>query len=62
MKDDDDLFGEAMTEKEKRIFEIARKIGYKDCLDDYGIWKDGIQTIGCLQTPIKEAYARKFPE
>jgi hypothetical protein len=28
--------------------------GYVQCLRDYGIWNSGVQTIGCLETPIKE--------
>jgi hypothetical protein len=28
--------------------------GFEYALDAFGIWKEGIQTIGCLDTPIKE--------
>lgn len=34
--------------------------GYVEALSDYGIWKDGVQRIGCLETPIKEIIKRKF--
>jgi len=34
--------------------EESYKAGYKQALDHYGIWKDGIQVIGCLETPVKE--------
>lgn len=33
--------------------------GYWAALNDYGIWKDGSQTIGCLETPIREALFRE---
>jgi hypothetical protein len=35
--------------------------GYCDAVRDFGIWKDGVQRIGCLETPIKEVLARRFP-
>lgn len=34
--------------------------GYTEAVKDFGIWKDGVQRIGCLETPIKEVLARKF--
>lgn len=27
--------------------------GYVQCLRDFGIYKDGVQRIGCLEQPIK---------
>jgi hypothetical protein len=36
--------------------------GYWEALSDFGIWSDGVQYIGCLQTPIKEAFLRKKKE
>ena len=32
--------------------------GYIQAIKDYGIWKDGVQRIGCLETPIKEIIAK----
>lgn len=34
--------------------------GYWRALQDYGIWKDGVQTIGCLETPIKECLLKEL--
>lgn len=31
----------------------AWAMGYAQCLRDYGIYKDGVQKIGCLEKPIK---------
>ena len=28
--------------------------GYIQAISDYGIWKDGIQVIGCMETPVRE--------
>ena len=33
---------------------IAFKKGYIQAIKDYGIWKNGTQTIGCMETPVKE--------
>lgn len=33
----------------------SEMLGYWWALCDFGIWKDGVQRIGCLETPIKEA-------
>jgi len=38
------------------------KQGYSDAVHDFGIWKDGVQRIGCLETPIKKVLDRKFGE
>lgn len=35
--------------------EKAWNAGFKHALNWYGIWKDGTQTIGCKNTPIKDA-------
>lgn len=32
----------------------ARREGYAKALDDYAIWKDGVQRIGCMDRDIKE--------
>ena len=40
----------AIHDKEINEAQIA---GYFQCLDDFGIWKDGVQHIGCLQDDIK---------
>jgi hypothetical protein len=32
---------------------LAWARGYVQCLRDYGIWNSGVQTIGCLEKPIK---------
>lgn len=48
----------------KKIYEDSQaenyKRGYVDALNDYGIWKDGVQRIGCMETPIKDVIAAKF--
>lgn len=54
-----------LTEKqlgEDRKLKMARAHGYCDALRDYGIWNNGVQTIGCLCTPIKEIIERKMKE
>lgn len=28
--------------------------GFKACLENYGIYRDGVRHIGCLETPIVE--------
>ena len=40
---------------EKEDIERAWKAGFKHALDWYGTYHDGVQTIGCNETPIKEA-------
>lgn len=35
--------------------------GYWAALQDFGIWRDGKQRIGCLETPIDEAFEKAFP-
>ena len=39
-----------------RDFSLFRA-GFKHALLEYGIYKDGRQTIGCLETPIKDVLA-----
>jgi hypothetical protein len=41
---------------------IGYRAGYTEALKDFGIWKNGVQHIGCLETPIKEVLAKKFGE
>jgi hypothetical protein len=41
---------------------IGYRAGYTEAVHDFGIWKNGVQTIGCLYTPIKEVLAKKFNE
>lgn len=36
--------------------------GYAQAVTDFGIWRDGIQTIGCLETPIDEIIVQKYEE
>jgi hypothetical protein len=35
--------------------------GYSTAVHDFGIWKDGVQRIGYLETPIKEVLSKRFP-
>jgi|694.fasta_scaffold35311_5 hypothetical protein len=42
-------------------FKKAYREGYATCLQDYGIWKNGKQYIGCMETHIQDAL-RKFDE
>jgi hypothetical protein len=37
-------------------------VGYARAVTDYGIWKDGSQTIGCMGTDPKDAIVRKARE
>ncbi len=39
-----------IREEREEIYDL----GYRRALDTYGIWKDGVQRIGCFETPIKE--------
>lgn len=34
--------------------------GYENAVRDFGIYRDGIQKIGCLETPIKEVIERLY--
>lgn len=46
-----------MNDNDKSILlyaEYNRLDGYSSAVHDYGVWKDGKQTIGCLQKPVKE--------
>lgn len=36
--------------------------GYFEAIEDYGIWKNGTQIIGCLENPIKLVKERKLRE
>ena len=40
-----------MAEKLERAWQA----GFDHALDWYGIWKDGVQVIGCMENPISEA-------
>lgn len=44
---------------EAAVMNEAYLAGYRNALEDFGIWKDGVQRVGCLETPIKEAYEKK---
>jgi len=50
-----------VVNREKRI---GRREGYAQALDDFAIWKDGVQRIGCMDRDIKEImreYDEKLP-
>lgn len=34
--------------------------GYWRALDDFGIWRDGVQKIGAMERPIREVFREKF--
>ena len=54
--------GETYTEEEVNdTRERFYRVGYCDALRDHGIWNNGVQRIGCLETPIKEIMAKRFP-
>lgn len=36
--------------------------GYSDAAYNYGIWRNGTQVIGCLDTPVKEAIKKRFSD
>ena len=36
--------------------------GYIEAVHDFGIWKNGNRTIGCMETPIKKVIERKLKE
>lgn len=44
------------------LVEKARLWGYNEAVSDYGIWKDGVQTVGAMKVPIKEAIRLKAQE
>lgn len=52
------VFSEASIRQIKSISRLYYDEGYKKALDDYAIWKDGVQVIGCMETPIKEIIAK----
>ena len=39
------------------VLRRAYNEGYKQCLRDWSLWKDGVQHIGCMQRDIKEIIA-----
>jgi len=45
------------TNKGRKIARKAYNEGYKQCLRDWSLWKDGVQHIGCMQRDIKEIIA-----
>lgn len=32
--------------------------GYEQACLDFGVWRHGVQVIGCLETPVKEVIAK----
>lgn len=42
------------ADKLKDDFDKGFESGFKYALEQFGIWKDGVCRIGCLDTPIKE--------
>ena len=40
----------------KDLFKRAWESGWNNCLYEFGIWKDGKQVIGCMETDIKELF------
>ena len=40
--------------KPYQIAKEAYRHGFVRALEEFGIWKDGVRTIGCMQTDIKE--------
>jgi len=52
------VFSDASNKQIKSTSRPYYNEGYKQALDDYAIWKDGVQVIGCLETPIKEIFAK----
>ena len=36
--------------------------GYIEAINDFGIWKDGTTTIGCMETPTKKVIERKLKD
>lgn len=49
-----------MTEAtDKKLFVAEYLLGYWEALQDFGIWRTGVQHIGCTETPIREAMLKK---
>lgn len=56
-------FGKTKPKRDEvEIWNAGHKAGYIEALHDYGIWKSGVQHIGCLETPVKEIIQKKFGE
>jgi len=51
---------EQERERHDNLLVAAWDAGFKHCLNWYGIWKNGVQTIGCRETPIKEATPMEY--
>jgi len=49
---------EALNDAEKR----GKLGGYIKAVTDYGIWSNGVQYIGCMETPISKVIARVTKE
>ena len=48
-----DSIADVVIKEIKNGYKNGYKKGYFNCLDDYSIWKDGTQTIGCMNKDIK---------
>lgn len=46
----------------ERALKLAELRGYIRAVRDFGIWKNGVQTIGCLDTPVKTVVNRVLEE
>ncbi len=63
----DDLRAGNITTESQIFLDCLKKIklqmflrGYETAVRDFGIYKDGVQKIGCLETPIKEIIERLY--
>lgn len=38
----------------EKEYEMGYRQGYIDAISNYAVWRDGVQYVGILQTPLKE--------
>ena len=46
----------AMKLTENQLLKLAFRQGYLEAVSTFGIWKDGVQRIGAMQTDIKRIF------
>lgn len=52
---------ERLEMEPEEIFRAGFLAGFQETLIAYGIWKDGVQTIGCREVPVSEELRKQFP-
>lgn len=51
-----DLKKELLASRQATL--AAYRQGYRDALTNYAIYKNGVQVVGCMETPLKEVIQR----